>query len=152
MVVKIDMFCMNGLYNGYVIKIYRVFLLVIFVRNVSVDGNVEFKYSLDFKKGILIMYSINLMLMIEIYIYVFNDWCVIKWIDCIIIGIINLNIIKIIIIIDFKNFNENIFKRYVFGELCWGKCFCDVEDLCLLFYFLIDGDWVFCIELLGGVN
>lgn len=52
MVVKIDMFCMNGLYNGYVIKIYRVFLLVIFVRNVSVDGNVMFKYSLDFKNGI----------------------------------------------------------------------------------------------------
>lgn len=50
-VVKTDKLCMNGLYNGYAIKTHRALLPAILVRNVSVDGNVTSKYSLDLKNG-----------------------------------------------------------------------------------------------------
>lgn len=65
---------MNGLYNGYAIKTHRALLPAILVRNVSVDGNATSKYSLDLKNGTLKMHSINLMLMIEIHIHVFNAY------------------------------------------------------------------------------
>lgn len=50
-VVKTETLCMNGLYNGYAIKTHRALLPAILVRNVSVDGNVTSKYSLDVKNG-----------------------------------------------------------------------------------------------------
>lgn len=53
-VVKTDKLCMNGLYNGYAIKTHRALLPAILVRNVSVDGNVTSKYSLDLKNGLFL--------------------------------------------------------------------------------------------------
>lgn len=50
-VVKTETLCMNGLYDGYAIKTHRALLPAILVRNVSVDGDVTSKYSLDVKNG-----------------------------------------------------------------------------------------------------
>lgn len=58
-VVKTDTLCMNNLYNGYAIKTHRALLPAILVRNVSMDGNVTSKYSLDLKNGTLKMHRIH---------------------------------------------------------------------------------------------